>query len=340
MSFGGWLQERWYRRRLVPALWLLAPLSLLFRLVSALRRFAYRCGWLPVLRLPVPVVVVGNLTAGGAGKTPLVLWLAGALQRAGWRPGIVSRGYGAAEPGPFAVTPDAAPARVGDEPLLLARRSGLPVWIGRDRGAAAQALLARHPEVNLLLCDDGLQHYRLARDVEIAVFDGRGAGNGWPLPLGPLREPLDRLRRVHALVFNGAPDHRVLKAAPHLPDFAMSLEPGEFYRLDDPTQRCTAAQLAGRRLHAVAGIGDPARFFRTLAQLGLEFTPHPFPDHYAYKADDLRFAEGEVVLMTEKDGVKCASFDLGEAWVLPVEARLPPELIHVLLETLNGPKAP
>lgn len=340
MSFGRWLQERWYRRRLVPALWPLAPLSLLFLLVSALRRLAYRCGWLPVLRLPVPVVVVGNLTAGGAGKTPLVLWLAEGLQRQGWRPGIISRGYGAAEPGPLAVLPDATPARVGDEPLLLARRSGLPVWIGRDRVAAARALLARHPEVNLLLCDDGLQHYRLGRDVEIAVFDGRGAGNGWPLPLGPLREPLERLGRVHALVFNGAPDHRVLKAAPHLPDFAMSLEPGAFYRLDDPTQRCTAAQLAGKRLHAVAGIGDPARFFRTLAQLGLEFTPHPFPDHHAYKADDLRFAEGDVVLMTEKDGVKCASFDLGEVWVLPVEARLPLELIHVLLETLNGRKAP
>ena len=340
MSFGRWLQERWYRRRLAPALWFLAPLSLLFLLVSALRRLAYRCGWLPALRLPVPVVVVGNLTVGGAGKTPLVLWLAGELQRMGWRPGIVSRGYGAAAPGPCAVTPDAAPGRVGDEPLLLARRSGLPVWIGRDRVAAARALLARHPEVDLLLCDDGLQHYRLARDVEIAVFDGRGAGNGWRLPLGPLREPLARLEAVNALVFNGAPDHRVLKAVPHLPDFAMRLEPGEFYHLGDPARRCTAEQLAGKRLHAVAGIGDPGRFFRTLAQMGLEFTPHPFPDHHAYEAGELRFAEGDVVLMTEKDGVKCASFDLGEAWVLPVEARLPPELIHVLLETLNGRKAP
>lgn len=334
------LQERWYRRRLAPALWPLAPLAFLFYGLAALRRFAYRCGWRRSERLTVPVVVVGNLTVGGAGKTPLVLWLAGELQRLGWRPGIVSRGYGATVVGPHAVSPDADPARLGDEPVLLARRSGLPVWIGKDRVAAARALLERQPEVNVLLCDDGLQHYRLARDVEIAVFDGRGVGNGAPLPLGPLREPLGRLERVHALVFNGAPDHRVLKAVPHLPDFAMSLEPGEFYRLDDPSQRCTAAQLAGKRLHAVAGIGDPGRFFRTLAQLGLEFVPHPFPDHHVYTLEDLGFAAGEVLLMTEKDGVKCASLGLGEAWVLPVEARLPPELIDVLLERLNGRKAP
>lgn len=340
MSSGRWLQERWYERRLTAALWLLAPFSLLFAGLAALRRLAYRCNWRPSFRLPVPVVVVGNLTVGGAGKTPLTLWLARSLRAAGWRPAIVSRGYGAAQQGSLAVAPDADPADVGDEPLLLARRSGVPVWIGRDRVAAAQALLAQHPDVNLLLCDDGLQHYRLQRDVEIAVFDGRGAGNGWRLPLGPLREPLARVRCCHALVFNGAPDHRVLKAAPDLPDFAMTLEPGEFYRLGQPELRCTAAQLAGRKLHAVAGIGDPGRFFRTLTQLGLDFTPHPFPDHHDYKAGDLDFPAGEVMLMTEKDGVKCARLNLGEAWVLPVEARLPPELIDVLLETLNGRKAP
>lgn len=340
MSGGRWLSRCWYARRLTPALYLLAPFSFLFAGLSFLRRFAYRCGWLPSFRLPVPVLVVGNLTVGGAGKTPLTLWLARAFLEAGWRPAIVSRGYGAAQLGPLAVEVDDLPDQVGDEPLLLARRSGVTVWIGRDRVATAEALLARHPEVNLLLCDDGLQHYRLQRDVEVAVFDGRGAGNGWRLPAGPLREPLARVRSCDALVFNGAPDHRVLRSAPELPDFAMSLEPGEFYRLGAPEQRCTAAQLAGRKLHAVAGIGDPERFFRTLTQLGLDFTPHPFPDHHAYEAADLDFPAGEVVLMTEKDGVKCARLNPGEAWVLPVEARLPPELIDVLLEKLNGRKAP
>jgi len=335
-----WLQARWYARRLSPALWPLAPLSLLFALLAALRRLAYRRGWLASQALPVPVIVVGNLTVGGAGKTPLVLWLAQALAGRGWRPGIVSRGYGGSQAEPRPVTVAAAPEQVGDEPVLLAARSGLPVWVGRDRVAAGRALLQACPEVNLLLCDDGLQHYRLRRDVEVAIFDGRGAGNGCLLPLGPLREPLGRVRQVQALVFNGAPDHRVLRAAPSLPDYGMTLEPGSFYRLGQPQLRCTAAELAGRRLHAVAGIGDPGRFFRTLEQLGLAFVPHPFPDHHAYSADELAFPAGEVILMTEKDAVKCARLNLGEAWVLPVEACLPPELIEVLLEILNGRKAP
>ncbi len=340
MSGRRWLQAHWHERRLAAPLWLLVPFSVLFAGLSALRRLAYRRHWLPSFRLPVPVVVVGNLIVGGAGKTPLTLWLAQSLRAAGWHPAIISRGYRAAQRGPLAVTRDAAPEEVGDEPLLLARRSGVPVWIGRDRVAAARALLARHPEVNLLLCDDGLQHYRLQRDVEIAVFDGRGAGNGWRLPAGPLREPLGRVRRAHILVFNGAPDLRVLKTAPELPGFAMTLVPGEFYRLGQPEQHCPAARFAGRKLHAVAGIADPDRFFRTLTQLGLSFTPHPFADHHAYGTGELAFPEGEVILMTEKDGVKCARLNLGEAWVLPVDAHLPPELIDVLLEMLNGRKAP
>lgn len=340
MAGGRWLQKRWYDRRLSPALWPLAPLALLFRLLSALRRLAYRQGWLHSFILPVPVIVIGNLTVGGAGKTPLVLWLAQALVAAGWRPGIVSRGYGGQQQGVAPVLAAAGPELVGDEPLLLARRSALPVWVGRDRVAAATALLEANPDVNILLCDDGLQHYRLQRDVEIAIFDGRGAGNACLLPMGPLREPLARVRQVQVLVFNGAPDQRVLQVAPELPCFSMRLEPVLFYRLGQPELRCSAQDLMGRKLHAIAGIGDPNRFFRTLTDLGLAFTAHPFPDHHAYAAEELSFPEGEVTLMTEKDGVKCARLNLGEAWVLPVEAHLPPELIDVLLETLNGRKAP
>jgi tetraacyldisaccharide 4'-kinase len=335
-----WLQERWYARTLSPALWPLALPCLLFAGLAALRRFAYRRGWRSSFRMPVPVIVIGNLTAGGAGKTPLVLWLAKALQNTGWRPGIVSRGYGGQHRQPQPVGPESEPEHVGDEPVLLAMRSHLPVWVGKNRVAACRALLDAHPQVNVLICDDGLQHYRLKRDVEIAVFDGRGAGNGHLLPLGPLREPLRRVRQVQALVFNGAPDHRVLKIASKVPHYAMYLEPAPFYRLGEPRTRIMAADLALKKLHAVAGIGDPARFFRTLEGMDLRFKAHPFPDHHRYTRADFPLAPDEVILMTEKDGVKCAHLGLNEIWILPVEARLPPELIQILLETLNGRKTP
>lgn len=331
-----WLQRQWFeQRRLSPALWLLLPLLLplcgLFVLLANLKRHRTQ-----PLRLPVPVVVVGNITVGGAGKTPLTLWLARALQERGWRPGIVSRGYGGQNSVPRAVLADASPVDVGDEPILLARRSGVPVWVGRDRAAAGLALLAAHPEVNLILCDDGLQHYRLARDVELAVFDGRGAGNGWRLPLGPLREPLARLDSVDAVICNGVPGERLPAT---LPSFAMRLQPGNFYRLDDFAQSCTVDRLRGQKLHALAGIGDPGRFFRTLQALGLAFEAHPFPDHHAYVAADLAFAKDGILLMTEKDAVKCAGLTPGETWVLPVAAELAPALTELILEKLRGRQA-
>ena len=265
-----------------------------------------------------------------------VTQLAAQLRERGWRPGIVSRGYGGDTALPRPVKPASLPAEVGDEPLLLCRRSGVPVWVGRDRVAAGRALLAAHPEVDIVLCDDGLQHYRLARDVELAVFDGRGAGNGWRLPAGPLREPLERLREVDAVVCNGAPDGRL---PADLPRFAMRLQPGPFYSLADPQRRAGAGELQGRRLHALAGIGDPERFFRTLEGLGLAFTRHPFPDHHAYSAADLAFAGDDVLLMTEKDAVKCRGLTVGETWVLPVDAELSPALIDLVLEKLRGRQA-
>jgi tetraacyldisaccharide 4'-kinase len=329
-----WLQQQWFQRRLMPALWLLLPLAGLFVALAGLKRRLTRPA-----RLPVPVLVIGNITVGGAGKTPLTLWLAGALQAQGFRPGIVSRGYGGASDLPRPVTSTATPVEVGDEPLLLARRSGLPVFVGRDRAAAGRALLAAHPEVNVLLCDDGLQHYRLARDIEIAVFDSRGIGNGARLPAGPLREGLARLATVDALVFNGLPDDRVVAAACGVPHFDMRLHGRRFYRLDDPTQICLPDDLAGRPLHALAGIGDPERFFRTLEGLGLSITRHPFPDHHPYTAADLAFAQDGVLLMTEKDAVKCAALTPGETWVLPVDAEMSSALIELVLEKLRGRQA-
>jgi tetraacyldisaccharide 4'-kinase len=326
--FVRWLQQQWFeQRRRSPALWLLLPLHAFFVMASTLKRRLTR-----PQRLSVPVIVVGNITVGGAGKTPLTLWLAEQLQQRGYQPGIVSRGYGGKNVGPCAVTASSDPAIVGDEALLLARRVNRPVWVARDRLAAGRALLAAHPQVNLILCDDGLQHYRLARDFELAVFDRRGAGNGWRLPLGPLREPWSRLATVDAIVCNNFSGHRL---PPQVRQFTMNLQAGQFYRLDDPSRHAVASDLAGKKLYALAGIGDPGRFFDTLAQLGLSFSAQAFPDHHTYCADDLLFAKDGILLMTEKDAVKCAGLGSLETWVLPVDAVLAPTLIEYILEKLR-----
>lgn len=335
------LPRLWFQRRLAPSLWPLLPLSWLFRLLVALRRALFRIGWLPSFRLPVAVIVVGNLTVGGSGKTPLVLWLATKLQEYGMRPGIISRGYGGkAGQGVLEVRPDSDAELVGDEPLLLARRSCVPVVVGQSRVAAGKALLLAHPECNVIISDDGLQHYRLERTVELVVLDGRGVGNGQLLPAGPLREPVLRLAGVTAVVRNGA-GAAGGEMESVVPAFPMRLLADAFYSLNDRGHACRAADLRGKPLHAVAGIGDPARFFAQLTALGLEFEAHPFPDHHAYRQADLAFANGCVLLMTEKDAVKCAGLALPEAWVLPVEACVDEapdgrSLMDLILEKLNG----
>jgi len=321
-------EKHWYRlSALSLALW---PASLLYRLLTALRRFAYRSGALAAVRLPVAVIVVGNLVAGGTGKTPLVLWLAARLTRNGRKPGIISRGYRGRATAPMAVAPASPVELVGDEPLLLARASGCPVWIGRDRAAAASGLLAAHPECDVLILDDGLQHYRLARDIEIAVEDERGAGNGLLLPAGPLREPVSR--RVDAWVVNAAP------GGAHHPSFRMDLRGDAFRRLAAPRDSVPAAALAGKKLHAVAGIGHPKRFFDQLARLGLTSVNHAFPDHHAYQAGELDFRDCEALLMTEKDAVKCEAFARQHWYALQVEAELAPAFFEFILAKLNGLK--
>jgi tetraacyldisaccharide 4'-kinase len=268
------------------------------------------------------VVVVGNLTVGGSGKTPLVIHAAELLKAKGWRPAIVSRGYlrGArAEPQPpRAVSLASDPAEVGDEPVLLARRSGCPVWVGADRAAVALRLRDEHPDCDVILMDDGLQHYGLRRDVEIAVVDARGFGNGMMLPAGPLREPRSRLSSVDAVVAHGT--DRVEGHGARAVQFRMRLEGDEAHRATDARERRKLATFAGSRVHAVAGIGDPERFFRHLAAHGVAFEPHPFPDHHPFAAADLEFGDAAPVLMTEKDAVKCKRFAKPAHWVLPVRA--------------------
>lgn len=339
MSLTDTLVSAWTRRGLFA--WALLPLAIVFGLLSALRRWLYRQGVLNSVRLPRPVIVVGNLSVGGNGKTPLTLWLAQELARGGLKPGIVSRGYGgrASDAGEVReVRPDDDPAEVGDEPLLMARRAGCPVWVGRDRAAAGQALLEAHPECDLILCDDGLQHYRLGRDMEIVVMDGRGVGNGWLLPAGPLREPVSRLASADALVLHGGTAPQGLPGRP--PRFAMRLVGSRFHSLADPAVSREAADFSGKRVHALAGIGHPQRFFDHLAALGVQAACHPFPDHHDFGRADLEFSDCEALLMTEKDGVKCAALAPAHAWALRVDADVSPDLAQLLvrkvMETVHG----
>ena len=289
---------------------------------------------LPVASVPVPVIVVGNLNLGGSGKTPLVLWIVEYLRANGWRPAIVSRGHGgriAAQGGaPTEVNEASGAAQVGDEPLLLARRARCPVWVGADRAAACRALLVQHPECDVLVLDDGLQHYALARDLEIAVVDARGFGNGRLFPAGPLREPVSRLASVDAVVRNGA-TAPALQAA-----YAMRVEGGEFVNLATGAKATTPEALGSRRVHAVAGIGDPSRFFAHLEALGLEVVPHAFADHHPYVASDLAFGDRLPVVMTEKDAVKCNAFAEPHCWMLPVRAELDPAFGPMLEEKLRA----
>jgi tetraacyldisaccharide 4'-kinase len=327
-----WIERHWYN--ITPVSVLLYPLSLLFRAAVAARRAAYRAGVLETVRLPAPVVIVGNVAVGGTGKTPLVLWLAAFLRERGRRPGIVSRGYGGTAAGPAAVPPDGDPRRYGDEPLLLAQRAGCPVWIGADRAAAGQALLAAHPDCDVIVSDDGLQHYRLARDVEIVVSPA-DSRNTWMLPAGPLREPPGRSADADAIVIHGNPP--AASASPGGPPvFTMALAGSTFRNLLNPAASAEADRFRHRNVHALAGIGHPQRFFRHLQGLGLDFTAHPFPDHHPFAASDLEFAGADAVLMTEKDAVKCVAYADERHWALRVDAQVDPALGELVLRKLNS----
>jgi tetraacyldisaccharide 4'-kinase len=330
------LTRAWLRRG--PLALALLPLALLFRLLAAVRTLLYRLGIKKSERLPVPVIVVGNIFIGGTGKTPLTIWLAEALRAAGLRPGVISRGHGGATSAPRAVTPQSSPAEVGDEPLLIAARAGCPVVVGRQRAEAGRALLAAHPDVNVLITDDGLQHYALGRDIEIVLFDGRGVGNGWLLPAGPLREPPSRRRDF--TVVNAPEITPALARAVGGQPFRMGLA-GDFAEpLMRPEACVPLARLKGKRIVAAAGIGNPGRFFAMLRGAGLTIEELPLPDHHDFLDRPFDRVDADVILITEKDAVKCRQLDNlkddPRLWVVPVTARIDPALAEQIVEKCRG----
>ncbi len=315
-----------------PLRFLLLPFSLIFSALALARRKCYQTGLFTSEKAGVPVVIVGNITAGGAGKTPLVAALAAELEKRGMHPGIVSRGYGGSSRKPSPVSASSDPSVSGDEPVLLASK-GFPVWIGRKRADAARQLLASCPDCDILISDDGLQHLALKRDFEIAVVDGaKGFGNGLPLPAGPMREGISRLSTVDAIVVN-SPGELDLPLPRNVPRFDMRLHGDVFFDVDSPEN--SASSFDGKRIHAIAGIGNPKRFFDHLESLGIDFIPHPFPDHHPYIAQDLSFENCDIILMTEKDAIKCRGLASGKCWFLPVRAEIDPQLAALIMKTLG-----
>ncbi|MGA4636715.1 tetraacyldisaccharide 4'-kinase [Pseudomonas solani] len=312
MAFSDRLLDAWYRGH--PGLVLLRPLEALYRLVVKRKRAAFLAGEGSIYRAPVPVMVVGNITVGGTGKTPMILWLIEHCRSHGLRVGVVSRGYGANPPTlPWRVRAEQGADIAGDEPLLIVQRSGVPLVIDPDRGRAVEALLAEGP-LDLVLSDDGLQHYRLARDIELVLIDAaRGLGNGRCLPAGPLREPAQRLESVDAVLYNGADSGPGGAHGFRLrPTALVNLQSGERVALDHFPP--------GQALHAVAGIGNPQRFFTTLEALNWRPVPHAFADHASFGAAELQFSPALPLVMTEKDAVKCRAFAAADWWYLAVDA--------------------
>jgi tetraacyldisaccharide 4'-kinase len=319
------LDELWYGRH--PSALVLLPLSLGYQAAIRVRRFAYTSGLLNIAQPTIPVLVVGNLTVGGTGKTPLVIWIAAFLREAGFKPGIITRGYGGqAKHWPQQVRADSDPHTVGDEAIVLARRSRCPVAAGPDRAASVGALVA-HAGCDIAISDDGLQHYGIARAVEIVVVDGvRRFGNGLCLPAGPLREPVSRLAEVDFVVTNGIAGRS---------EFSMKYVGTTLYGVADRARSQPLETFSGQAVHAVAGIANPDRYFTMLRSKGLRVTPHAFPDHHPFTARDLAFADDLPIIMTEKDAVKCETFASDRHWFLPITAELPELFGQRLLQLLQ-----
>lgn len=327
-----YIENIWYTKQ--PLGLILLPLSWLYTLIIILRRLAYQSGLIAVNQIDAPVIIVGNISVGGTGKTPLVIWLAEYFKSKGLKPGIISRGYGGKFSGKTQqVRPDSNPLLVGDEPVLIAKRTNCPVAIAVQRRRAAEELIL-HCDCNLILCDDGMQHYSLGRDIEIAVIDGqRRFGNGHCLPAGPLREPKSRLKSV---------DFVVSKYIAGRHEYKMEYSYGDLVSLTDPTRTIPVSSLNGQSVHAIAGIGNSNRYYSYLRNQKLQIITHEFPDHYPFTEEDVKFNDGLQVVMTEKDAVKCVDFATEHHWYLPITATLP-ESFTIRLEALmkdiiNGQK--
>ncbi|MBL1319923.1 MAG: tetraacyldisaccharide 4'-kinase [Methylophaga sp.] len=323
-----WLLTSWYQPH--PIRWLLWPLSALYCSIIWCRKQAYHFGLFKQHKMSVPVIVVGNISVGGTGKTPCVTWLAKQLKQAGYRPGIISRGYGGrSESYPQNVNSTSDPILVGDEPVIISRHTQCPMVVSPNRVEAAKFLLQQH-NCNIIVSDDGLQHTKLGRDIEIVVVDHqRLFGNGLCLPAGPLREPLSRLKTVDFIVYNGG----------NANEFNMQLSQSAAINLADNTLTKTFAEFSDQAVHAVAGIGNPKRFFNQLIENKLTVHPHPFSDHHYFQPADLDFGDDAQILMTEKDAVKCQTFATENMWFIPIEATISGKLeqqIFTLLETSNN----
>lgn len=304
-----WYQDSIYAKFLLPLSWLYCA-------IVSIRRWLYLLRIIPSKKFPVPIIVVGNVSVGGTGKTPLVIWLAAKLKDEGYKPGIISRGYkGKARSWPQQVRPDSDPVIVGDEPVLIARRTNCPMAVGPDRVETVRQLL-QYNDCDVIISDDGMQHYRLRRDIEIAVIDSqRGFGNGYCLPAGPLRELKSRLKRVNFIVSNN-------QKKPSGDNVSMYLDGEHLVNVMDSRKTKKLSELKGKHVNAVAGIGNPARFFDFLRKQGIDVTEHCFSDHHSYKQSELDFPEKDMVLMTEKDAVKIQRFASKNYWYVPVEAKI------------------
>jgi len=321
-----WLTKGW----LAILLW---PISLMFGVISASRRRLFAAGVFEQTRLPVPVIVVGNIYVGGTGKTPLVIWLVKQLRMQGFVPGVISRGYASDATTAVEINAQMSPDDIGDEPLLILQNAAVPVVVGRNRVTAARQLISAHPEVNVIISDDGLQHYALARDVEIVLFDERGVGNGWLLPAGPLREPATR--RFDFRVLNG------LQAVGEN-SFSMQLYGQRAEQLVNRAHTKLLTELPENlSVAAAAGIGNPERFFSMLKQLGVNLHQQiALPDHFDYAVNPFESLVADIILITEKDAVKCSRRNAlandSRLWVVPVEAAIAGPFTEHLVEKLRG----
>lgn len=337
----------WERRGLLA--WIFWPLSLIYRFISAIRLSLYELGLFKSYALDVPVIIVGNIRVGGTGKTPTVLALAKELVATGFKPGIISRGYKAHINQPTEVNHDSQATDVGDEPVLLAnelRTLNIPVWVFHDRVATAKALRASHPEVNVIISDDGLQHYRLkrwparegGRDIEIVLRDERGEGNGFILPAGPLRESIWRARDFTISMASGSHLDAYISESPN---FLLTANVKQAYQLQNPNQVADLSQFHGKQIVAAAGLGNPNKFFKLLKSVGLSIHPLPLPDHYDFSTNPFVQRPEDVILITQKDAVKCQLktdyLDDARIWVVPVSVELPNDFIGLIVNILKRP---